>query len=70
MDRKQVPLFLIGYRGTGKSTVAQQLARRWGCPWHDSDLLIEERAGVTIREIFATGETEFRAVERRGVAEL
>lgn len=55
---------LIGYRGCGKSTVAPLLARRLGCPWADSDALIERDAGMSIREIFASeGEAGFRARE-------
>ncbi|MCY2966049.1 MAG: shikimate kinase [Planctomycetota bacterium] len=62
---------LIGYRGSGKSTVAPLLARTLGCDWIDADLVIEERAGCTIREIFAQeGEPGFRARERDVIREL
>ncbi len=57
-------LFLIGYRGTGKSTVGQRVAERLGEPFFDTDVEIERRAGRSIAEIFAgEGETAFRALE-------
>ncbi|MBI1347701.1 shikimate kinase [bacterium] len=56
---------LIGYRGTGKSSVAPALAERLGWDWVDADVALESRAGRSIREIFATdGEPEFRRLER------
>ena len=36
-------VFLIGYRGTGKSTVAQLLAHHLGWPWVDADDVLEKR---------------------------
>lgn len=57
-------IFLIGYRGTGKSTVARELARQLHWEWLDSDALLEEGAGRTIAEIFAEeGEPGFRELE-------
>jgi shikimate kinase len=62
---------LIGYRGSGKSTVAQELATRLGWEWNDADAVVEESAGLTIREIFATeGESGFRRREREAIAGL
>jgi shikimate kinase len=62
---------LIGYRGTGKSTVAQQLALRLGWDWVDADVEIELRAGKSIAAIFAdAGEAAFRDLESDAVAEL
>ncbi len=49
----RMKLFLIGYRGTGKTSVAQRLAERLGWPWLDADVEIERRAGKSIAEIFA-----------------
>jgi shikimate kinase len=62
------PLFLIGYRGSGKSTVARHLARLWGCVAADSDDAIEEASGRSIRELFEESESAFRELERRIVA--
>jgi shikimate kinase len=64
-------IYLIGYRGTGKTTVAALLAERLGWPWHDADEEIERRAGCTIAEIFArSGEPGFRDLEAIVVAHL
>ena len=67
MDR----LFLIGYRGVGKTTVARLLAQKLGWTWTDADALLEERAGQSIRDIFtAEGEAGFRDRESALLAEL
>jgi shikimate kinase len=64
-------LFLIGYRGTGKTTVARLAAARLGWDWCDADELIETQAGRTIRDIFAAeGEAGFRDRESAVLAEL
>lgn len=56
---------LIGYRGSGKTTVAERLARRLGFDWIDADAELERRAGQSIAEIFAQeGEAGFRRRER------
>ena len=62
---------LIGYRGTGKSTLAIPLAERLGWAAVDADVELERRAGRTIRQIFDTdGESEFRRLERETLVEL
>jgi shikimate kinase len=64
-------LTLVGYRGSGKSSVAGVLAQRLGWAWVDADHEIERRAGRTIPEIFQTdGEAAFRAIERDVMADL
>lgn len=64
-------LYLIGYRGTGKTTVARRLAERLGWPWLDADVVLEQRAGRTIAEIFEQGgEPLFRDLESQVVADL
>lgn len=64
-------LALIGYRGTGKTTVAQALAKRLGWPWLDADVELERQARRTIKQIFADGgEPAFRDLEAKIVAEL
>lgn len=56
---------LIGYRGTGKTTVGRLVAARLGLPFHDTDALVEARAGRPIPAIFAADDEEgFRALER------
>lgn len=62
---------LVGYRGTGKSTLAPDLARRLEWDFADTDLVVERTAGRSISEIFASdGEAGFRRLERAAVAEL
>jgi shikimate kinase len=52
--------------GCGKSAVGVLVARRANAPFHDLDLVIENEAGLTITEIFATrGEAGFRGMESR-----
>ena len=62
---------LIGYRGTGKTTVARALARALGWDWLDADVEAELVAGLSIAAIFAEcGEAAFRDVEASVVEEL
>lgn len=57
-------LVLIGMMGAGKSSVGRVLARKLDRPLLDSDELIEQRSGRTVREIWTTdGEAEFRKLE-------
>jgi shikimate kinase len=64
-------LVLIGYRATGKTTLAQGLAARLGWDWIDADVEIERRAGKTIARIFAEdGEPAFRDLEAEIIADL
>jgi shikimate kinase len=71
MTLNDQPIFLIGYRGTGKSTVARHLAERLGYDSVDADAEIERRAGKSIAAVFAEdGEAAFRDLESRLVAEL
>lgn len=65
------PVILIGYRGTGKTSVARALAARLKCNWLDADDVIEQRAGKSIAQIFAEdGEAAFRDLEAAVVEEL
>jgi shikimate kinase len=64
-------IILIGYRATGKSSVARILGERLGWPWVDADVEIERRAGKSIARIFAEdGEPAFRDLESRVIADL
>jgi shikimate kinase len=64
-------LVLIGYRGTGKSTVAQRLALALGWDWVDADVELELRAGRSIAAIFVEqGEPAFRDLESQVLADL
>jgi 3-dehydroquinate dehydratase type I len=62
---------LVGFMGAGKTTVGHIMAERLGLPFVDSDVLIEQRQGREIREIFrAEGEPYFRQLEHETVAGL
>lgn len=64
-------LALIGYRGSGKTAVAQLAALRLGWDWVDADVEIELRAGKSIAAIFADdGEPAFRDLETAVLGEL
>jgi shikimate kinase len=64
-------LTLIGYRATGKTTLAKLLAQRLGWQWIDADVEIERLAGKTIAQIFADdGEPAFRDLEAQVIADL
>ncbi|WP_298925454.1 shikimate kinase [uncultured Ramlibacter sp.] len=62
---------LVGLPGSGKSTVGRQLGRRLGLPFNDSDHVIEQRIGCSIRDYFdREGEQAFRDVEEAVVHDL
>jgi shikimate kinase len=64
-------LALIGFMGTGKSSVGRLVAQQLHFTFLDTDRVIESRAGKSINEIFQqAGETAFREWERRIVEEL
>lgn len=61
----------MGLPGSGKSTVGKQLARRVGLRFIDSDHVIEQRIGCSIREFFEReGEDAFRDLEQAVIDEL
>jgi shikimate kinase len=69
--RKIRNIVLIGFMGTGKTSVGHLLAMALDFHLVDTDQLIEEQTGKRISEIFATeGESQFRAYERQTVEEL
>jgi len=45
-------IFLAGFMGAGKSTIGPILANTIGWDFYDLDLLIEERSGKKVRQIF------------------
>jgi shikimate kinase len=62
---------LVGFRGSGKSTVGRLLAERLGCSFLDMDSEIERREGRTVAGIFEKdGEPAFRRLEGDLAAEL
>ena len=69
--RRLVNLALIGFMGTGKTTVGRLVAEQLGFEFLDTDELIQARTGRTIADIFAKeGEPAFRALEKQIVQEL
>jgi shikimate kinase/3-dehydroquinate synthase len=59
---------LVGFMGSGKTTVGRDVARRLARPFLDLDSAIEERTGTTIPELFRErGEPEFRRIEEHAV---
>ena len=65
MNPADVNLYLVGFMGTGKTTVGRAAAQRMGFHVLDSDHEIERQQRKTIPEIFAQdGEPAFRALER------
>jgi shikimate kinase len=61
-------IVLVGYRGSGKSTIGRKLAERLRCPFIDVDDMIVHAVGKSIREMFAEdGEAKFREIETRMV---
>jgi len=64
-------LYLVGFMGAGKTTVARSLARRMGWRFDDIDERIETRERRAVSTIFAqNGETYFRQLERQMLYEL
>jgi len=69
--KERVPIWIIGYMGSGKSTVGKLLAERLACAFTDSDRRIEQESGRSIPELFASeGETAFRRRELHFVETL
>jgi shikimate kinase len=59
------PLAIVGYMGSGKSTVGRIVAEELGWKFVDLDAAVAERAGLSIPEIFEySGEPYFRNLER------
>ncbi|HTT55563.1 MAG TPA: shikimate kinase [Opitutaceae bacterium] len=68
MSEPDINLYLVGFMGTGKSTVGRAVAMRLGFQLLDSDHEIERERGRTVAQLFAAeGEAAFRALERRFV---
>jgi shikimate kinase len=62
---------LIGFMGSGKSSVGRELARRWGFRFLDTDSIIRNQCGKSISEIFSvSGELYFRDQEFAALTKL
>ena len=63
-DKPRLPVFLIGYMGSGKTTLGQALHSATGMPFVDLDQAVEREAGMTVSRIFELqGEAGFRRLE-------
>jgi shikimate kinase len=70
-QRRIVNLALIGFMGTGKTSVGRFIAEQLHFDYLDTDEMIQSHTGRTIADIFKTdGEPAFRALEQKVVAEL
>lgn len=68
--RRSKLIYLLGFMGSGKTTVGALLARELGWPFIDLDTTLEAGQGMTVREIFEQeGEAFFREVERAALRE-
>lgn len=64
-------IVLVGFMGTGKTTIGEALAARFGWRAVDSDQWIEKQAGITVKEIFDTlGEARFRQLETEALTQI
>lgn len=65
-DGTSKPIYLIGFMGAGKSTVAKKLASKLKLKFYDLDTLIEEGTGKPISVLFEKkGEEKFRDIEKK-----
>jgi shikimate kinase len=63
-------LVLVGFMGTGKTTIGKLLAEKLSWSYIDTDILIEQKAGLTIPMIFEQyGESYFRDIESEVIKE-
>ena len=71
MDKKIKKIYLIGFMGSGKTTIGGRLADLIGFDFVDTDHYIEMQHGITISEIFAQhGEAAFREMEQKLLLEI
>lgn len=64
VENKNKRIFLIGFMGTGKTTISKKLQEKLKYPLYDTDAMIVEKEGMRIPEIFEKkGESYFRQLE-------
>lgn len=65
------PIVLVGLPGSGKSSIGRRLALRLDLPFADTDAVVEQRVGCSIRDYFEReGESSFRDLEEATLSEL
>lgn len=66
-----VRIIIVGYMGSGKTTVGKALSKELGIPFYDLDWYIESRMRKTVPQIFAErGEEGFRKIEHNMLHEV
>src|SRR5215213_5163600 len=71
MSGRGEAIVLIGFMGSGKSSVGRHLAQQLRCPRYDTDELVSARLGLSIPEIFARlGEETFRKAETEALQDI
>lgn len=71
MAERGEAIVLIGFMGSGKSSVGRLLAERIKLPRYDTDEMVSARFGLKIAEIFARfGEADFRAAETEAIEQI
>jgi shikimate kinase len=64
-------IFLVGFMGSGKTTIGKMLAKKLGWECLDTDQLIEQKCDMKIKEIFEKyGEARFREMETETLMDL
>ena len=64
-------IFLIGFMGSGKTTIGPGLAEKLGYTFVDQDELIEKHYNMTVSEVFAKhGEPKFRETEQQVLSDI
>lgn len=64
-------IYLVGFMGAGKTTLAKQVAQEYGYQCIDTDKVIEQEQGNTIEGIFnSLGENEFRKLEAEALRNI
>ena len=63
-------IVLLGFMGTGKTAVGRYLSRRLKMKFVDIDFVIEDRSGLSVKDIFQRhGQKHFRVLEKQAIAE-
>ncbi|CAN5140176.1 shikimate kinase [soil metagenome] len=71
MEKRGEAIVLIGFMGSGKSSVGRELAARTRLPFYDTDRMVAARVGLTIAEIFTRDREEgFRAYETEALLQV
>jgi len=71
LEKMTESIFITGFMGSGKTTIARHLSALSGITWFDLDAVIQKKERKPIREIFRNyGECYFRSLEAREIEQL